>query len=358
MSPRVKLLLSVAGYSLVCAVALARHRYDADASVGAPQARAPLPSCAQSPSLSLRLEGGRPVIAGSLPDASARENVHARAVSLYGADGFDDHLTTSSSLRQTGWVSLAPTLLTLFQRLRGEASLSVREHTMVVAGVTASDAERAAVLQAMRAAAPGEVELVDQLVVSYANAPAPVEAPVATGVSAPAAAAPVEPPATAPAEAPAEAPAVVPAVVPAEAPAAAPSEAPAAAPVTAPPTGSLQAMLDAALEGYPFEFLPASSVLTRANNDHLEAVASVLRQWPESVVAVEGHTDNTASPGISRDLGARQAAAVVRALMLRGVTRRQVRALGVGSERPIDDNATPEGRRRNRRVSLRVVSGG
>jgi len=99
-------------------------------------------------------------------------------------------------------------------------------------------------------------------------------------------------------------------------------------------------------------------VLTRANNDHLEAVASVLRQWPESVVAVEGHTDNTASPGISRDLGARQAAAVVRALMLRGVTRRQVRALGVGSERPIDDNATPEGRRRNRRVSLRVVSGG
>ena len=334
MSPRVKLLLSVAGYSLVCAVALARHRYDADASVGAPQARAPLPSCAQSPSLSLRLEGGRPVIAGSLPDASARENVHARAVSLYGADGFDDHLTTSSSLRQTGWVSLAPTLLTLFQRLRGEASLSVREHTMVVAGVTASDAERAAVLQAMRAAAPGEVELVDQLVVSYTNAPAPVEAPVATGVSAPVAAAP------------------------AEAPAAAPAEAPATAPVTAPPTGSLQAMLDAALEGYPFEFLPVSSVLTRANNDHLEAVASVLRQWPESVVAVEGHTDNTASPGISRDLGARQAAAVVRALMLRGVTRRQVRALGVGSERPIDDNATPEGRRRNRRVSLRVVSGG
>ena len=337
MSPRLKLLLSVVGYSLVCAVALARHRYDADASVPAAQPRALLPSCAQSPSLSLRLEGGRPVIAGSLPDASARENVHARAVSLYGADGFDDHLTTSSSLRQTGWVSLAPTLLTLFQRLRGEASLSVREHTMVVAGVTASDAERAAVLQAMRAAAPGEVELVDQLTVSYANAPAPVETPVTTAVAAP------------PAEAPAEAPA---------APAEAPVAAPAAAPVAAPAPDSLQAMLDAALGGYPFEFLPVSSVLTRANDDHLEAVASVLRQWPESVVAVEGHTDNTASPGISRDLGARQAAAVVRALMLRGVTRRQVRALGVGSAQPIDDNATPEGRRHNRRVSLRVVSGG
>lgn len=319
MSPRLKLLLSVVGYSLVCAVALARHRYDADASVAAP-VRAPLASCAQSPSLSLRLEGGRPVIAGSLPDASARENVHARAVSLYGADGFDDHLTTSSSLRQAGWVSLAPTLLTLFQRLRGEASLSVRERTMVVAGVASSDVERAAVLQAMRAATPGEVELVDQLTVAYQRPPAPV------------------------------------AIV--EAPVAPPLAAPVVAPVAAPAPGSLQAMLDAALEGYPFAFQPASAVLTSANNDRLEAVASVLRQWPESVVAVEGHTDNTLSPGFSRDLGARQAAAVVRALMLRGVTRRQVRALGVGSERPIDDNATPEGRRRNRRVSLRVVSGG
>ncbi len=356
MSARLKLLLSVVGYSLVCVVALARHRYDADAAINAAPPRAPLPSCAQSPSLSLRLEGGRPVIAGSLPDAAARENVHARAVSLYGADGFDDHLTTSSSLRQTSWVSLAPTLLTLFQRLRGEASISVREHTMVVAGVTASDAERAAVLQAMRAAAPGEVELVDQLTVSYA----PGETPVAAAVSAPPAeapAAPVEAPAAAPVEAPPAAPVEAPAAA-VEAPAAAPAAAPVEAPAAAPPPESLQAMLDAALEGYPFEFLPVSSVLTRANDEHLDAVASVLRQWPESVVAVEGHTDNTASPSISRDLGARQAAAVVRALMLRGVTRRQVRALGVGSERPIDDNGTPEGRRRNRRVSLRVVSGG
>ena len=325
MSSRIKLLLSVIGYSITCWYALSRPR-----AVGAtaPMAlHAAPPACTQSPSLSLRLEGGRPVISGSLPDASAREVVHARAVSLFGSDGFDDHLTVSSAARQTGWVSLAPTLLGLFRRIGGDASLSVRERTIVVSGAVSSDVERASLLQTMRASVPGDVELVDRILVTPLPS-IPVRAPVV-------AAAPVI---VAPA-----APVIVAPVIEAPPP---------------PPPGSLQATLDATLAGYPFEFVSGTDTLTSANGPHLDAVASVIRQWPLALIAVEGHTDNAGDPGITRDVAARHAAAVARGLMARGVTRRQLRVFSAGSEHPIADNATAEGRARNWRVGVRVLSEG
>ncbi len=337
MSTRLKLLASVIGYSLTCWFALSRQHASATAAATPPRAMAPV--CTQSPSLSLRLEGGRPVLSGSMPDASAREGVHARAVSLYGSDGFDDHLTVSSSLRQAAWVSFAPSLVGVFRRLGGDASLTVRERTIVVAGAVSSDLERASALQTMRASVPGEVEIVDRLSVASAAPLAPPQEPA----PAPAAAPPAAPPAEAVA-APAEA-------APATAPVAARE-----APAPPPPPGSLQAALDATLAGYPFEFVTGASVLARGNAAHLDAVAAVMRRYPSALVAIEGHTDNAGNQGLTRDLAVRRAAAVARALMLRGVTRRQVRVVSVGASRPIADNGTAEGRARNWRVELRVLS--
>lgn len=332
MSTRFKLLLSMMGYALTCGYALSRPRAG---EVSTPMAlHAAIPACTQSPSLSLRLEGGRPVISGSLPDVSAREVVHARAVSLFGSDGFDDHLTVSSAARQAPWVALAPSLLGLFRRLGGDASLAVRERTLVVSGLVSSDVERAMLLQTMRASVPGDVELVDHLTVA--------QLPVAAASPLPAAAAP----------APVAAP-----VVPVAAPVV-----PVAAPVIAapppPPPGSLQASLDGALAGYPFEFVSGTDTLTRANDAHLDAVAAVFRQWPAALVAIEGHTDNAGDLSITRDVAARHAAAVARGLMTRGVLRRQVRVFSAGADHPIADNGTAEGRARNWRVALRVLSEG
>lgn len=340
MSTRLKLLASVIGYSLTCWFALSRPHASATAAATPPRVTAPV--CTQSPSLSLRLEGARPVLSGSMPDASAREGVHARAVSLYGSDGFDDHLTVSSSLRQAAWVSFAPSLVGVFRRLGGDASLTVREQTIVVAGAVSSDLERASALQTMRASVPGEVEIVDRLSVASEVPLAPPQEPA----PAPAAAAPAEV-----AQAPAEA-----VSAPAEA---APAPAPVAAveaPAPPPPPGSLQAALDATLAGYPFEFVTGASVLARGNAAHLDAVAAVMRRYPSALVAIEGHTDDAGNQGLTRDLAVRRAAAVARALMLRGVTRRQVRVVSVGAGRPIADNGTAEGRARNWRVELRVLA--
>jgi outer membrane protein OmpA-like peptidoglycan-associated protein len=49
---------------------------------------------------------------------------------------------------------------------------------------------------------------------------------------------------------------------------------------------------------------------------------------------------------------------VVKALVKRGVPADRLVAQGFGPDRPVADNATAEGRAKNRRVELRVVDAG
>lgn len=72
-------------------------------------------------------------------------------------------------------------------------------------------------------------------------------------------------------------------------------------------------------------------------------------------VEVQGHTDNVGSVAYNQDLSQRRAEAVVRALVARGVPPEKLRARGYGTQRPIADNDTDEGRAANRRVEFQIV---
>ena len=73
-------------------------------------------------------------------------------------------------------------------------------------------------------------------------------------------------------------------------------------------------------------------------------------------VEVGGHTDNvpihTERYPTNWELSAARAASVARYLQARGIAPERLRAVGYGPYRPIADNATPEGRARNRRVEI------
>jgi outer membrane protein OmpA-like peptidoglycan-associated protein len=84
----------------------------------------------------------------------------------------------------------------------------------------------------------------------------------------------------------------------------------------------------------------------------LERVASVLVDYPKTAVVVQGHTDSTGSEEYNQRLSERRAEAVVRQLASRGVDQDRMSALGFGESQPVADNATPEGRRQNRRVDI------
>jgi chemotaxis protein MotB len=90
----------------------------------------------------------------------------------------------------------------------------------------------------------------------------------------------------------------------------------------------------------------------------LEGVGRVLAQAPNGI-RVEGHTDNrpinTLQFPSNWELSAARAASVVHFLMRVGIAPGRMAAIGYGEHRPAGDNASDEGRQRNRRVTLVIL---
>ena len=87
----------------------------------------------------------------------------------------------------------------------------------------------------------------------------------------------------------------------------------------------------------------------------LAKLAGILLILPDQHVLIEGHTDSTGSVDHNLNLSQHRANAVLSLLASQGLDRTRLEAIGFGMERPMADNATNEGRRRNRRVEL-VIS--
>jgi outer membrane protein OmpA-like peptidoglycan-associated protein len=84
----------------------------------------------------------------------------------------------------------------------------------------------------------------------------------------------------------------------------------------------------------------------------VDEIAKMLTANPGLKVRIEGHTDNIGSPAANKTLSEARAGRVMSALTRRGIEERRLSAAGFGSERPIADNRTEEGRGKNRRVEL------
>lgn len=96
-------------------------------------------------------------------------------------------------------------------------------------------------------------------------------------------------------------------------------------------------------------------------NDESKAVLSdfmsKVKSSPNFVIEVQGYTDKTGSDKYNLDLSEKRADAVVRYLATTySVPLRNIHKLGVGSEDPIADNKTRDGRQQNRRVEVRVFA--
>ncbi len=96
----------------------------------------------------------------------------------------------------------------------------------------------------------------------------------------------------------------------------------------------------------------------------LRKVAAILASHPDLKVHVIGHTDNVPIKASARhrfpsnwELSTARATAAVRFLTeTAGVDPRRLGAVGYGEFRPVADNATPEGRARNRRIAITILS--
>lgn len=106
-------------------------------------------------------------------------------------------------------------------------------------------------------------------------------------------------------------------------------------------------------------FAPGEAKLTAESSQALIAVAAVLKDG-EHAIQVEGHTDTIpiATPMFPSnwELSAVRAGSVVRLFIEQGVDKQRLTAVGYGDTRPLGANDTPDGRQRNRRVEVVILS--
>jgi outer membrane protein OmpA-like peptidoglycan-associated protein len=119
------------------------------------------------------------------------------------------------------------------------------------------------------------------------------------------------------------------------------------------PTDNGQAILVNLPEGVTFDV--GSAALQPAFRATLDQIAQSMNQYPDSLIDVYGHTDSTGSEQFNQTLSESRARTVANYLSMQGVSGARVRSQGFGETMPVADNNTEEGRRRNRRVEIKIV---
>jgi len=107
-------------------------------------------------------------------------------------------------------------------------------------------------------------------------------------------------------------------------------------------------------------FMSGSNYLINGAEPLLKTVAADLRRnFPDQIIGIEGHTDNTPTHSqqfpSNHHLSTAQALAVYNLLVQQGtIPEQQLFVIGHGSNQPIVSNATEAGKARNRRIELVV----
>ena len=96
-----------------------------------------------------------------------------------------------------------------------------------------------------------------------------------------------------------------------------------------------------------------SSTIKPGGYAELDRVANVLAQYPQTMIRVEGHTDQTGGEQYNLQLSERRATAVKNALAQKGIDAARITPVGMGECCPVSsDNAA------NRRVSIVLTAQG
>lgn len=104
---------------------------------------------------------------------------------------------------------------------------------------------------------------------------------------------------------------------------------------------------------YGINFATNSAAISSETSDKvLGEIVTLLNNQPTWKITVEGHTDNVGAKAANQTLSQKRADAVVTWLAAHQIARDRLAAAGFGDTKPLQDNATEEGRAKNRRVEI------
>ncbi len=98
-----------------------------------------------------------------------------------------------------------------------------------------------------------------------------------------------------------------------------------------------------------------STVLKAASLPTLDEIYYFMEQNPEIVVEIGGHTNGVPTHEYCDELSTERAKNIADYIMNLGIPSERITYKGYGKRKPIASNKTPDGRRRNQRVELKVL---
>jgi outer membrane protein OmpA-like peptidoglycan-associated protein len=126
-------------------------------------------------------------------------------------------------------------------------------------------------------------------------------------------------------------------------------------PATPPPPKPAPKVIDRMTLILHFDF--DKSVIKDKDKPELERGINFIKKYPASSVRLEGHTDGKGTEEYNQRLSERRANAVKQYLLKEHATKEsKITAVGYGKTTPVASNDTEEGRAKNRRVEILILS--
>ena len=103
-------------------------------------------------------------------------------------------------------------------------------------------------------------------------------------------------------------------------------------------------------------FAFSSYTLGAAASSNLDKLATILKEYPDTDIEVQGHTDSRGTDEYNMGLSEKRAGAVATYLRGKGIPSNRIRTKGFGESAPVATNDTEEGRAQNRRVNFLITA--
>jgi len=98
------------------------------------------------------------------------------------------------------------------------------------------------------------------------------------------------------------------------------------------------------------------SDLNASASGNLDKLAAILKEYPDTDIEVQGHTDSKGTDDYNMKLSERRASSVANYLRGKGVSGSRIKTKGYGESAPVASNDTESGRAQNRRVNFLITA--
>jgi outer membrane protein OmpA-like peptidoglycan-associated protein len=109
-------------------------------------------------------------------------------------------------------------------------------------------------------------------------------------------------------------------------------------------------------EGAGVYFDTNKSNIKGTSVETLNKLAAIFKEYPKSVILVEGHTDSAGPEDYNMTLSKQRAESVTNYLISQGIDASRFTTKWYGELQPKADNSTAEGKAKNRRVELGIIA--